>query len=56
MCGETTKKIKDYATDSEQSNSLLALLDYYDKTSLMEISEVMGLEFLEKLEKGEIKI
>lgn len=53
---DTIKKIKRYSVHKDMSDSLLALLDYYDKNSLQEISEQEGLEFLRKLRYGEIKI
>lgn len=53
---DTIKKIKRYSIHKDMSDSLLALLDYYDKNSLQEISEQEGLEFLRKLRYGEIKI
>jgi hypothetical protein len=56
MCSETTKKIKAFSTDAKQANALLALLDYYDRPALINISEQEGLAFLAKLESGEIKI
>lgn len=56
MCSETTRKIKEFSTDAKQSNALLALLDYYDRPALINISEQEGLAFLAKLESGEIKI
>lgn len=56
MCSETTRKIKAFSTDAKQSNALLALLDYYDRPALINISEQEGLAFLAMLESGEIKI
>ena len=56
MTSATTKAIKNFATDREESNSLLALLDYYGRNSLMEISEQEALAFLAKLTSGEIRI
>ena len=53
---DTIKKIKRYSIHKDMSDSLLALLDYYDKNSLQEISEQEGLEFLRKLRYKEIKI
>jgi hypothetical protein len=53
---DTIKKIKRYSIHKDSSDSLLALLDYYDKNSLQEISEQEGLEFLRKLRYREIKI
>ena len=56
MCSETTKKIKAFSTDAKQSNALLALLDYYDRPALINISEQEGLAFLAMLESGEVKV
>ena len=42
--------------DEEQADSLLALLDFYGKTRLMDITEEMGKYFLQKLRDGEIRI
>ena len=56
MTSETTKAIKKYSTDYEDSNALLALMDYYDVTNLHDISESMGLVFLKKLQDGEIRL
>lgn len=56
MTSETTQKIKKFSTDENMSNSLLALMDFYNKDCLMKISEEQALAFLDKLEKGEIRI
>lgn len=56
MTSYTTRAIEDYSTDRKTSNALLALMDYYGKNCLMEISEEQALAFLEKLKKGEIII
>ena len=56
MTALTTQRIKAFSTDAKQSNALLALLDYYDRPALINISEQEGLAFLAKLESGEIKI
>ena len=56
MTSYTTNEIKKYSTDREQSNALLALMDYYHKDCLMKISEEQALVFLEKLQNGEITI
>lgn len=45
----TTSMIKSFSTDKEKSNALLALLDYYHKDSLINISEEQALVFLENL-------
>jgi hypothetical protein len=51
---ETTIAIKAYSRDEAQTDAYSALLDYYDKTRLSDISEEMGLAFLQKLRDGEI--
>ena len=56
MTSYTTNEIKKFSTDEEQSNALLALMDYYGKDCLMKISEEQALAFLEKLKNGEITI
>ena len=56
MTSYTTNEIKNYSTDRENSNALLALMDYYSKDCLMKISEEQALAFLEKLKNGEITI
>ena len=56
MTSYTTSEIKKFSTDREQSNSLLALMDYYGKDCLMKISEKQALSFLEKLKKGEVNL
>jgi hypothetical protein len=56
MTSYTTKEIAKFSTDREQSNALLALMDYYGKDCLMKISEEQALEFLGKLKNGEITI
>lgn len=56
MTSETTQKIKKFSTDENMSNSLLALMDFYNKDCLMKISEEQALAFLDKLECGEITI
>lgn len=55
MTAKTTERIKGYATDRQRSESLLALMEYYHKDSLLKISEEMALEFLSKLENGELQ-
>jgi len=52
----TTQKIKAFAHDKEQADSLLVLMNYYGVNSLLQISEQMGLAFLAKLERGEINV
>ena len=56
MTSYTTNEIKKFSTDREQSNALLALMDYYHKDCLMKISEEQALESLEKLQNEEITI
>ena len=56
MTSYTTNEIKNYSTDRENSNALLALMDYYGKDCLMKISEEQALTFLEKLKNGEIRL
>lgn len=56
MTHETTMKIKLYSTDMNEGNSLEALMDYYGKSNLMEISEEMALEFLGQLENNAITL
>lgn len=56
MTALTTQKIKAFAHDEEQADSLLALMNYYKVNNLLEISEQMGLVFLSKLESGEINV
>lgn len=56
MTALTTQKIKAFAHDEEQEDSLLALMNYYKVNNLLEISEQMGLAFLAKLESGEINV
>ena len=56
MSEATTRKIKSYSRDEVQTDAFNALLDYYGKSNLLNISEEMGLEFLAKLESGEVRI
>ena len=56
MTGETTEKIRKFSTDVRKFNSLEALMTYYNVTNLMRISEEQALNFLAKLENGEIRI
>ena len=56
MTGETTEKSRKFSTDVRKSNSLEALMTYYNVTNLMRISEEQALNFLAKLENGEIRI
>lgn len=54
MTAETTMKIKAFAKDPQQAETLEALMNYYGKTNLMQISEEQALAFLHLLERGEI--
>ena len=56
MSSETTGAIRAYSHDENQSDSLLALMDWYGVTRLADISEEQGREFLDKLRRGEIRI
>lgn len=56
MTASTTAKISRYSTDERGQTALLALMDFYSVTNLLSISEEMGLEFLKKLESGEVVI
>ena len=56
MTHATTMEIKSYSRDEAQTDAYNALLDYYDKTRLSDISEEMGLAFLQKLRDGEIRL
>ena len=56
MTESTTFKIKQYSTDKNQGNALEALMDWCGVTSLMNIPESAGKEFLDMLERGDIKI
>lgn len=56
MTSTTLEKIKEYGHGVYKQDALEALLDYYGKTSFMNISEEQALGFLQKLESGEITI
>lgn len=56
MTHATTMEIKSYSRDEAQTDAYNALLDYYGKTRLSDISEEMGLAFLQKLRDGEIRL
>lgn len=56
MSHDTTMRIKAFAKDREEQDSLLALMDFYEVNALSCITEEMGLAFLSKLENGEITI
>lgn len=56
MTTETTAEIRKFSTDHDTNNALLALLDYYGKIGLAEVTENEGLSFLKKLKDGEITI
>lgn len=56
MTHDTTMAIRAYSRDEAQTDAYEALLDYYGKTNLLNISEEMGLAFLQKLRDGEIRL
>lgn len=56
MTYSTTMAIRAYSRDEAQTDAFEALLDYYGKTNLLNISEEMGLAFLQKLRNGEIRL
>lgn len=56
MTSTTLEKIKEYGHGEYKQDALDALLDYYNKTALINISEEQALAFLQKLENGETKI
>lgn len=56
MTSYTTNEIKKYSTDTQKSNALLALTNYYHKNSFDKISGEQALAFLEKLKKGEVNL
>lgn len=56
MDSKVTGAIREYSRDENQSDSLLALMDYYGVTRLMDITNEMGIYFLQKLKDGEIHI
>lgn len=56
MSSKTTAEIKALSTDAEQTEGLLAVMNYYGVNNLMRISEPMALDFLEKVRSGEINI
>lgn len=53
---ETILKIKEFSTDLRQSDSLEALMAYYDANSLANITQEQAEGFLSKLESGEVRI
>jgi hypothetical protein len=53
---ETTLKIKAYSTDERGVNAYEALLAYYDKHGLHEISECQGRAFLKMLRNGDVRL
>lgn len=53
---ETILKIKEFSTDLRQSDSLEALMAYYDANSLANITQEQAEVFLSKLESGEVRI
>lgn len=56
MTHNTTMAIKAFSRDENQTDAYEALLDYYGKIDLLNISEEMGLAFLQKLRDGEIRL
>lgn len=56
MSEEITFAIKEYSRDTEQTDAFCALLDYYGKTRLMDITDEMGLYFLNLLRSGNVRI
>lgn len=56
MTHSTTVAIKAFSRDENQTDAYEALLNYYGKTNLLNISEEMGLAFLQKLRDGEIRL
>ena len=53
---ETISKIRAYSTDTRKVNAYEALLAYYDKHSLDEISESQGQAFLAMLRNGDVRL
>ena len=53
---KVTGAIRAYSRDENQSDSLLALMDFFGTTRLSDITNEMGLYFLQKLKDGEIRI
>ncbi len=53
---ETTLKIKAYSTDERGVNAYEALLAYYGKHGLHEISESQGQAFLKMLRNGDVRL
>lgn len=53
---ETILKIKEFSTDLRQSDSLEALMAYYDTNSLANITQEQAEVFLSKLKSGEVRI
>ena len=51
-----TREIKAYSRDDQMADSLLAVMDYFGVTRLADISDSQGQEFLDKLNRGEIRI
>ena len=56
MTHSTTMAIRAYSRDEAQTDAYEALLDYYGKTNLLNISEEMGLAFLQKLRFLQIEL
>ena len=53
---ETTLKIKAYSTDEQKVNAYEALLAYYGKHGLHEISECQAQAFLKMLQNGNVRL
>lgn len=53
---ETTLRIKAYSTDEQKVNAYDALLAYYGKHGLHEISECQGQAFLKMLRNGDVRL
>ena len=56
MTHKTTMEIRKFSKDQNESDSLLALMDYYHVTNLMNISEEQGLVFLDLLKREEVRL
>lgn len=54
MTSRTTNEIRKFNT--KYKDALLALLEYYNRNGLREISEKEALAFLAKLRSGEVKV
>ena len=56
MTTTTAMRIKAFAKDKERLETIQALLSWYGVNSLDRIPESAALEFLSKLESGEIRM